>query len=134
MAVHVPPHELRTEIDFTLRKGFVDSCGVIHRHGTMRLATAADEILPQRDPRVQTNPAYLAVIVLSRVLTRLGNLQDIDVKVVEGLFAADFDQLQRLYEEFNAGDDDLPPPAPSAEPFTSNEEERGRGVPVMGEA
>jgi hypothetical protein len=71
----------------------------------MRLATAADEILPLRDPRVQANGAYLSVIVLSRVIVKLGSLRDIDVKVIEGLFAADFDYLQRLYEKFNSGDE-----------------------------
>jgi hypothetical protein len=95
----------RTEIDFTLPKGYLDPHGVLHRTGNMRLATAADEILPLRDPRVQQNPAYLAIIVLSRVIVKLGCVQDIDVKVVEGLFAVDFDYLQRLYERFNSGEE-----------------------------
>lgn len=94
-----------TEIEFTLPRGYIDPAGVLHKNGKMRLATAADEILPLRDPRVQQNPAYLAVIVLSRVITRLGSLDDIDVKVVENLFAVDFDYLQRLYEQFNSGEE-----------------------------
>ncbi len=94
----------QTEMEFTLPRGYLDAGGVLHRQGMMRLATAADEILPLRDPRVQQNPAYLAVIVLARVIVKLGSLQDIDVKVVEGLFAADFDYLQRLYESFNNGE------------------------------
>ena len=64
----------QTEIEFKLPKGYVDDEGMLHRHGVMRLATAADEILPLRDPRVQQNPAYLTVIVLARVITRLGSL------------------------------------------------------------
>ena len=72
----------------------------------MRLATAADEILPLRDPRVQQNEAYLTVIVLSRVIVRLGSLSDIHTGVIEGLFAADLAYLQRLYERFNADDDE----------------------------
>ena len=96
----------QTEVDFTLPKGYLDPAGVLHRHGSMRLATAADEILPLRDPRVQQNPAYLGIIVLSRVIVKLGSLRDIDVKVIEGLFAADFDYLQRLYEKFNSSDEE----------------------------
>ncbi|RKT13300.1 hypothetical protein B0G69_6429 [Paraburkholderia sp. RAU2J] len=94
-----------TETEFTLPKGYLDTAGVLHRRGAMRLATAADEILPLRDPRVQQNPAYLAVIVLSRVIVKLGSLTDVDVKVIEGLYAGDFDYLQRLYEQFNAVED-----------------------------
>jgi hypothetical protein len=94
----------RTEVEFELPKGYVDESGALHRRGVMRLATAADEILPLRDPRVQQNEAYVAVIVLSRVITRLGALQDIHTGLIEGLFAADFAYLQRLYEELNSGD------------------------------
>ncbi len=104
-----------TEIEFTLPRGYIDPAGVLHNKGKMRLATAADEILPLRDPRVQQNPAYLAVIVLARVIVRLGNLDDIDVKVVENLFAVDFDYLQRLYEQFNSGEE-FDPAALGGEP------------------
>jgi hypothetical protein len=98
-------HGFQTEIEFELPKGYVDEAGTLHRRGTMRLATAADEILPLRDPRVQQNEAYLAVIVLARVITRLGTLPDIHTGVIEGLYASDLAHLQRLYETFNAGDD-----------------------------
>lgn len=96
----------QTEVEFDLPKGYVDETGVLHRHGTMRLATAADEILPLRDPRVQMNAAYLSVIVLSRVITRLGTLPDIHPGVIERLYASDLAYLQRLYETFNASDSD----------------------------
>jgi hypothetical protein len=95
----------QTEIDFELPKGYLDDTGTLHRRGTMRLATAADEILPLRDPRVQQNESYLAVIVLARVITRLGSLADIHTGVIEGLFAADLAYLQRLYERLNAFDE-----------------------------
>ena|SRR3989442_13375695 len=95
----------QTEIEFELPKGYVDDAGTLHRGGTMRLATAADEILPLRDPRVQQNEAYLAVIVLARVVTRLGTLADIHTGVIENLYAADLAYLQRLYEQFNASDE-----------------------------
>lgn len=95
----------QTEIEFTLPKGYMDSGGVLHREGVMRLATAADEILPLRDPRVQQNPAYLTIIVLARVITRLGALQDVNTKVIEGMFASDLNYLQTLYERLN-GDGD----------------------------
>ncbi len=95
----------QTEVEFELPKGYVDEEGTLHRRGVMRLATAADEILPLRDPRVQQNEAYLAVIVLARVIVRLGTLADIHTGTIEGLFASDLAYLQRLYEQLNSGDD-----------------------------
>src|SRR5687767_5513139 len=104
----------QTEIDFELPKGYLDSSGTLHRRGVMRLATAADEILPLRDPRVQQNEAYLAVIVLARVILRLGQLPEVHTGVIEGLFASDLAYLQRLYEELNSSDDTDTLPAASA--------------------
>lgn len=95
----------RTEIEFELPLGYVDESGVRHRKGVMRFATAADEILPMRDPRVQANPAYLSIIILARVITRLGSLSDIDTQTIERLFTADFEHLRRLYEQINGGDE-----------------------------
>src|SRR3954464_12740859 len=95
----------QTEIEFTLPKGYLDPAGVLHRRGVMRLATAADEILPLRDPRVQQNEAYLAIIVLARVITRVGDLSSVDTRGIEGLFASDLDFLQRLYERITPADD-----------------------------
>jgi len=92
---------LRTEVEFTLPLGYVDADGAMHREGVMRLATAADEILPLKDSRVQQNPAYLIIILLSRVLTRLGSVQQITPKVIENLYAADLGHLQALYNEIN---------------------------------
>jgi hypothetical protein len=92
---------LVTEIDFELPKGYVDPTGTLHRSGTMRLATAADEIYPLKDPRVQTWPAYLVVILLSRVVTRLGSLSEINPGVIEGLFSEDLAHLQDLYNRVN---------------------------------
>jgi hypothetical protein len=95
----------RTEIDFELPKGYLDDTGTLHRHGTMRLATAADEILPLRDPRVQGNEAYLTVIVLARVIVKLGSLPGVHTGIIEGLYASDLAYLQSLYERFNSADD-----------------------------
>jgi hypothetical protein len=92
---------LQTEHEFTLPKGYIDEAGTLHREGTIRLATAADEILPMKDPRVQQNAAYLSVILLSRVVTRLGTLKMVNPKVIEGLFSADFGYLQDLYARIN---------------------------------
>lgn len=100
----------QTEIEFELPKGYVDADGVLHRHGVMRLATAADEILPMRDPRVQENEAYLPVIVLARVIARLGSLKDIHTGVIEGLYASDLAFLENLYAEFNAAGEAIPQP------------------------
>ena len=92
---------LQTEHEFTLPMGFIDKDGSLHTTGVMRLATAADEILPQRDERVRANPAYLTVIVLSRVVTRLGDLQHVSTGTIERLFAADLEYLQDLYNTVN---------------------------------
>ena len=92
---------LRTEFAFTLPLGYVDGGGEVHREGVMRLATARDEIVPLRDPRVRDNEAYLTVLLLSRVITRLGSLTDITPGVVEGLFAPDLAFLQDLYRRVN---------------------------------
>jgi hypothetical protein len=92
---------LQTEFPFVLPMGFVDAEGTLHREGTMRLATAFDEIVPLKDPRVHSNPAYLLVILLSRVITRLGNLAQVNPKVIEGLFAADLAALEELYRRIN---------------------------------
>ncbi len=91
----------RTEYEFELPMGYMDEDGTLHREGIMRLATAADEILPLKDPRVQKNPSYLVVILLSRVITRLGSLQQITPRTIEGLFAADLSFLQDLYNKVN---------------------------------
>lgn len=93
---------LQTEFPFTLPKGFVDAMGNLHREGSMRLATALDEIAPLRDPRVKGNEAYLTIIILARVITRLGNVSEITTGLVESLFTADLAYLQALYQEINA--------------------------------
>jgi hypothetical protein len=91
----------QTEFEFTLPKGLVDEQGNLHKKGIMRLATAADEILPLKDPRVQSNPAYLTVILFSRVITKLGTLESINPKVIESLFASDLAYLQEFYRRIN---------------------------------
>jgi len=95
---------LQTEHEFELPLGYVDSEGTMHKSGIMRLATAADEILPLKDPRVQNNQAYLIIILLSRVITKLGSLQSINPMIIEGLFAADLSYLQDLYNRINTVD------------------------------
>ena len=92
---------LQTEFEFTLPRGYVDGDGNLHKQGTMRLATAMDEIAPIRDLRVKGNQAYLAVILLSRVITRLGSIPDINTGVIEKLFSADFAYLQDFYRQIN---------------------------------
>ena len=91
----------QTEVEFTLPRGYMDEGGMLHQEGVMRLATAADEILPLKDPRVQSNPAYLTVIVLSRVITKLGGLADVNPRIVENLYASDVSFLQSLYQKIN---------------------------------
>jgi hypothetical protein len=91
----------QTEVEFTLPRGYMDEGGTLHQEGVMRLATAADEILPLKDPRVQSNPAYLTVIVLSRVVTKLGGLPDVNPRTIENLYASDVSYLQSLYQKLN---------------------------------
>ncbi len=96
---------LQTEFAFTLPKGYVDGDGVLHRQGTMRLATARDEIEPLRDPRVAgADDPYLTILVISRVISSLGTLRQVTPNEVEGLFAADLAFLQDLYGIINFGD------------------------------
>jgi hypothetical protein len=97
---------LQTEFQFTLPKGYIDKDGNLHKKGTIRLASAADEILPMKDPKVQRNPSYLAIIVLSRVITKLGELPHISTDTIENLFISDLTYLQELYRRIN-GDGDL---------------------------
>lgn len=92
---------LRTEFRFELPRGYVDDTGVVHRHGVMRLSTARDELAPLRDPRVRDNEAYLTVILLARVITRLGGVSPVTPNVIEGLFASDLAYLQDLYRRIN---------------------------------
>jgi hypothetical protein len=93
---------LQIEFNFTLPRGYMDSDGTLHKEGVMRLATANDEIAPMKDPRVQVNPGYLAIILLSRVITRLGDLPQVNPRVIEEMFAADFAFLEDLYRRINS--------------------------------
>ena len=92
---------IQTEFEFTLPKGFLDADGNLHRKGMMRLAKAIDEILPLRDPRVKSNPAYSTVIILSRVITKLGALEEVTPTVIEDLFACDLNYLYQFYRRIN---------------------------------
>ena len=92
---------LQTEFTFTLPRGYVEADGTLHREGSMRLATAFDEIAPMKDPRVQANPAYLVIILMSRVVTRLGTLSSLNPKMIEGLFSTDLAFLQDFYRRIN---------------------------------
>lgn len=91
----------QTEFEFTLPCGYLDEDGSLHREGVMRRATAADEILPLKDPRVQKNPAYLVIILLSRVVTQLGSVAQINPKIIENMYATDMAYLQELYNQIN---------------------------------
>ena len=93
---------LQTEFEFTLPKGYVDKDGNLHRQGIMRLANAKDEIAPLQDPRVQRNNAYLILILLSRVIMKLGEVRDINPGVIENLFSADLAYLQDFYRRINS--------------------------------
>ena len=90
------------DFEFELPQGYVDSDNAVHRHGTMRMATALDEIEPLSDPRVEANEAYLVILLLSRVITRLGDLPAVTPQVVERIYAADLAYLQDVYQRLNA--------------------------------
>ncbi|MFI7296521.1 MULTISPECIES: hypothetical protein [unclassified Streptomyces] len=93
---------LRTEFAFELPRGYVDDSGTVHRHGVMRLATARDELIPLRDDRVRENSAYLSVVLIARVITRIGTIEDVHAGLVEDLFASDLAFLQDFYRRINA--------------------------------
>ncbi|MEV7419214.1 hypothetical protein [Streptomyces sp. NPDC089919] len=107
-AVAVPGAEaggretMRTEFAFELPRGYVDPAGQVHRHGVMRLATARDELVPLRDDRVRENPAYLSVVLLGRVVERIGTVTDVHAGIIEDLFASDLAFLQDFYRRINA--------------------------------
>jgi hypothetical protein len=89
------------EFPFTLPRGYPGPDGAVHREGVMRLSTAFDEIAPLKDPRVQQNPGYLVIILLSRVITRLGAIEHINPKVIEGMLSSDLVFLQDMYRRIN---------------------------------
>jgi hypothetical protein len=93
---------LRTEFQFELPRGYVDEAGTLHRSGVMRLATARDELVPLRDDRVRENPPYLTVVLLSRVITRIGAITEVHPGIVEDLFASDLAFLQDMYRRINS--------------------------------
>lgn len=114
---------LQTEFEFTLPKGYLDPEGNLHRKGIMRLSRAIDEVVPLRDPRVKANPAYATVIILSRVITRLGALEEVTPAIVEDFFACDLNYLQHFYRQINELEEPAsepqekhPPIAPEALP------------------
>jgi len=92
---------MQTHVPFTLPLGVLDEHGETHRDGIMRLATARDEIQPLGDAAVRRNEAYLTVLLLARTVEQIGPIEDVTPDVIEGLYAADFDHLQRLYERLN---------------------------------
>lgn len=101
MAVTAPEVGQRTEFPFTLPRGLVGADGTVHREGTMRLSTAFDEIEPLKDPRVRANPGYVVVILLARVITRLGDLTYVNTAAIENLYSADLAYLQDFYQRIN---------------------------------
>jgi hypothetical protein len=92
---------MQTDFEFELPKGYLDGEGNLHRKGVMRLSRAIDEIIPLRDPRVKSNPAYATVIILARVITRLGALEEVTPAIVEDIFACDLNHLQNFYRQIN---------------------------------
>jgi len=92
---------LQNEFEFTLPKGYLDGDGKLHRQGRMRLAKAIDEIAPLKDPQVRANPAYATVVILSRVITRLGDIDEVTPTLIEELYASDLNYLYDLYQQIN---------------------------------
>lgn len=116
---------LQTEFPFTLPHGYVDGEGNLHREGVMRMATANDAIAPLKDRRVQSNPGYLVIILLSRVVISLGDLDTINPRVIENLFAGDLAYLQDMYQRINhSGDNRIEVTCPHCEETFEVELER----------
>lgn len=95
------------EFAFKLPKGYRDEAGVVHREGTMRLATAADEIFPMKDVRVKENPEYASVLILARVIVKLGTLDEVNAMIIENLYTADINFLQNMYQTINEMEDPM---------------------------
>ena len=98
---------LQTEYEFTLPFGFVDDDDTLHREGVMRLSTALDEVEAAQDARGRANDAYLSILLLARVVTRLGPIAPVSVDVIERLFSADFVYLQDLFVRLNDVAEDI---------------------------
>ena len=96
--------ELQTMYPFRLPRGYVDGEGTLHREGQMRLATAGDELSALRDPRVKADESYMNPLILSKVITMLGTLKEVTPEVIEGLFVADMEYLQDMYDTINKAD------------------------------
>ena len=125
---------LQTEYEFKLPRGYVDKDGNLHREGIMRLANAMDEIAPMQDPRVQRNNGYLSVVLLSRVITRLGAVDDINTGTVERMFSGDVSYLQQLYERINSnGESTVKIDCPHCDEAFDIDPERVLGGSAMGE-
>lgn len=118
----------QTEYEFTLPCGFLDEDGTLHKDGIMRRATAADEILPLKDPRVLKNEAYMIVILLARVVTRLGSLAAVNPKIIEGLFATDLAYLQALYNKINRLEAPLETCPHCEKPLSTTADREGNGL------
>jgi len=101
---------VQMEFEFTLPKGYLDEAGNFHRIGVMRLARAIDEITPMRDPRVKANPAYSTILILSRVIIKLGALEEVTPAVIENLFACDLNYLYQFYRQINDLEEYIPDP------------------------
>lgn len=117
---------IQTEFEFTLPKGYLDPEGNLHRQGVMRLARAIDEIVPMRDPRVKSNPAYATAIILSRVILRLGALEQVTPAIIENLFVTDLNYLQNFYRQINElehQNNGVQGQSPSAAPLVQPENE-----------
>lgn len=119
----------QTEFEFVLPKGYLDGEGNLHRHGLMRLALAADEVIPLQDPRVKLNPAYATIIILSRVITQLGALEAVTPAIIERLFACDLTYLYQFYQQIN----ELEAPDSKLSSSEKTEEKNGLHPEMAGE-
>ncbi|MEO0824112.1 MAG: hypothetical protein AAFY67_00430 [Cyanobacteria bacterium J06642_9] len=114
---------MKTEFEFTLPTGYVDDVGQVHQAGIMRRSRAMDEILPMQDPRVQANPAYATVIILARVIVRLGTIAEVTPQHIENMFASDLGYLQMLYRQINSSENSQTGDPDGAEPMPPTEAE-----------
>lgn len=98
---------MTTVYEFELPRGYIDSAGAAHRRGKMRLATAGDEISATRDPRVLSNPSYLTIVILSKVIVEIEGMEAVVPNLIERFFTADLAFLQDMYQRIN----DIEPPS-----------------------
>jgi hypothetical protein len=94
--------KIRTEFPFVLPKGLIDKDNTRQKtKGTMRLIKVKDLLQIHQDARVKETEAYFYIVLLARVITKLGNEKMVNTKIIESLCPEDFAFLVDFLNEIN---------------------------------